>query len=399
MIPISAVTLGTDVERSVLEVIRSGGLAQGRVVEQLEKEFARIVGVPEAVAVDNGTSALIAALESLRLGPGDEVVTSPFTFVATLNAILDTGASVRFADIDRSDFCLTARSLESAITTRTRAVMPVHLYGQCADMITIGDVAARHDLSVVEDAAQAFGATLNGRGAGAFGIGCFSMYATKNVTSGEGGMITTSDRDLANWLRIDRNQGMRRRYEYVQVGHNRRLTDLAAAVALPQLATYTATVKQRRLNAEYLSEGLRGLPLTLPRQLPDREHVWHQFTVLVEQPGCRDALADALAQAGIATGIYYPRLVHDYDCYRDHPQVEPSHTPVAASVAATCLSLPVHQHLTNDDLAWIVQSVRTALRRDDVARRVDRGGNHGGTSRPRDKSIRPQRPRRGRRPR
>lgn len=398
MIPISAVKLGAEVERAVLEVIRSGRLAQGPVVEQLEQEFARTVGVPQAVAVDNGTTALVAALESVGLEPGDEVITSPFTFVATLNAILDTGASVRFADIDRSDFCLTAQTVQAAVTSRTRAVVPVHLFGQCADMTAIGALAARNGLTVIEDAAQAFGATVDGRGAGSFGIGCFSLYATKNITSGEGGMITTGDEELAERLRLDRNQGMRRRYEYVQVGHNRRLTDLAAAVALPQLATYPATVKQRRLNAERLRDGLQGLPLRLPRQLPDREHVWHQFTVLTRPPVNRDALASALSELGVATGVYYPRLVYDYDCYRDHPQIIPSNTPQAAAAAATCLSLPVHQHLGDDDLSRIIQSVRTALRRDDVARRFDRGGNHGGTSRPRDKSIRPQRSRRGHRP-
>lgn len=398
MIPISAVELGADVEESVLAVIRSGQLAQGPVVERLEREFARVVGVRHAIAVDNGTTALVAALETLDLQPGDEVITSPFTFVATINAILDTGASVRFADIDRSDFCVTAQSVLAAVTERTRAVVPVHLYGQCADMTAIGALAAQRGLAIVEDAAQAFGATVDGRGAGSFGTGCFSLYATKNVTSGEGGMITTGDDAVAQRLRLDRNQGMRSRYEYVRVGHNRRLTDLAAAVALPQMATYPAVVKQRRHNAERLLDGLAGLPLTLPTALTDREHVWHQFTVLVRPPVDRDALAAALAQRGVATGVYYPRPVYDYACYRDHPRVLPGRTPVAASVAAACLSLPVHQHVTEDGLDHIIRSVRTALRRDDVARRADRGGNDGGASRPRDKSIRPQRSRRGRRP-
>ncbi|MFD0556132.1 dTDP-4-amino-4,6-dideoxygalactose transaminase [Stackebrandtia endophytica] len=387
MIPITAVKLGSEVEQSVLEVIRSGILAQGPKVEQLEREFARAVSVPHAIAVNSGTTALVAAIEAAGIGPGDEVVTSPFTFVATVNAILESGAAVRFADISRADFCVTAASVEAALSPRTRAVIPVYLYGQCADMPGIEATAKRHGLAVIEDAAQAFGATVDGRAAGSFGLGCFSLYATKNLTAGEGGIITTVDDDIAERLRLDRNQGMRRRYEYFQVGHNRRLTDLAAAVALPQLVTYPQTVKQRRLNAERLAEGLDGLPLRTPRQLADREHVWHQFTVQLAPDIDRDAVAEALADRGVGTGVYYPRLAHDYDCYREHPRVIRTSTPVAAAVAASCLSLPVHQHLTEADLNQIVEAVRTVLRRDDVARRVDRGGNHGRPPRSSDQSI------------
>ncbi|GAA4905606.1 dTDP-4-amino-4,6-dideoxygalactose transaminase [Stackebrandtia albiflava] len=390
MIPITAVKLGPEVERAVVEVVRSGRLAQGDRVERLEREFARVVGIPHAVAVDNGTTALVAAIRAAGVGPGDEVVTSPFTFVATLNAILEAGATARFADIDATDFCVTAETLEAAMSERTTAVVPVHLYGQCADMPAIRDMAARHGVAIVEDAAQAFGATVAGTAAGAFGIGCFSLYATKNLTTGEGGVVTTSDDAVAERLRLWRNQGMRERYEYLVPGHNWRLTDLQAAIALPQLAAYPQTLKRRRANADLLTEGLAGLPLTTPRRMPDREHVWHQYTVLVEpdSPLRRDALAAALAEAGIGTGVYYPRLVHDYDCYRGHPRVIRTGTPVAADVAARCLSLPVHQHLTDDDLDRIVAGVRTALRREDVARRVDRRRDDGSTSRPGDQSVR-----------
>ena len=235
VIPISKVDV-RDAEPLVLEVLRSGALAQGPVVERLERAFAEVVGVRHAVAVNNGTTALVAALQVLGLRPGDEVVTSPFTFAATLNAILEAGATARFADIDEADFAIDPAAVEAVVGDRTAVLMPVHLYGQTADMGPLTAIARRHGLHVVEDAAQAHGAAYEGRGAGSFGLGCFSFYATKNLTTGEGGMITTSDDALADRLRVLRNQGMRERYRYELAGHNYRMTDLHAAVGLPQVA-------------------------------------------------------------------------------------------------------------------------------------------------------------------
>lgn len=364
MIPISVVKLDESAERLAIEVIRSGMLAQGPMVARLERGFADLVGVRHAVAVNNGTTALIAALEVLDLQPGDEVITSPFTFVATLNAILEAGATARFADISEMDFCVDPAALAAAIGPRTKVLLPVHLYGQPADMSRIAPLAAEHGLHLVEDTAQSLGATIDGRGAGSFGLGTFSLYATKNLTTGEGGMITTNDDRLADRLRVLRNQGMRQRYQYEVPGHNWRLTDLQAALGISQLANYAETVQRRKENAARLSAGLAGLPgLRLPTELPGRSHVWHQYTVLVteEAPISRDELIARLTEQGVGCGIYYPKPVYDYDCYRDHPRVVVEPAPVAERVARQCVSLPVHHHLSDSDIERVIEAVRKAV--------------------------------------
>lgn len=336
------------------------------MVGRLEEGIAELVGVRHAIAVNNGTTALVAAMQVLDLQPGDEVITSPFTFVATLNAILEAGAIARFADIREDDFAVDPAAVEAGIGARSTVLMPVHLYGQTADMDGLMPLVERHGLKLIEDAAQALGATHSGRGAGSFGIGSFSFYATKNLTTGEGGMITTDDEALADRLRVLRNQGMRARYQYEMAGHNYRLTDLAAALALPQLERYDDIVNRRRENAAALSAGLKDIPgLQLPTELPGRSHVWHQYTVLLaaDTEVSRDDLAAGLLERGVGAGIYYPRPVHDYDCYRGHPRVRIEAMPVAESVATRCLSLPVHQHLAPADIEQIVEAVAAVMTR------------------------------------
>ena len=348
----------------MIEVIRSGMIAQGPMVERFERTFAELVGVRHAIAVNNGTTALVAALQALDLKPGDEVVTSPFTFVATVNAILEAGATARFADIREDDFNVDPDAMEAAIDERTAALIPVHLYGQCADMPRIADTAARHGLALVEDAAQAHGATIAGQGAGTFGLGCFSFYGTKNLTTGEGGIITTNDDAIADKLRVMRNQGMRQRYQYEMAGHNYRLTDLQAALVIPQLAQYADNVARRRANAAALNAGLADVVgLRVPQQLEGREHVWHQYTVLLTDaaPVSREEFLVRLTELGIGNGIYYPKLVFDYDCYRTHPQVVIEPMPVAKGVVERCVSLPVHQYLGPDDIDTIVTAVRKVM--------------------------------------
>lgn len=362
VISISTVKLGAEVEQRVLDVIRSGIIAQGPVVAELEERFAALSGTRHAVAVNNGTTALVASLQALDLQSGDEVITSPFTFAATLNAILEAGATVRFADIRVEDFNVDPASIAERVGERTKVLMPVHLYGQSADMEPIARLAAAHDLAIVEDSAQAHGATYRGRPVGGWGLGCFSLYATKNITSGEGGVITTDDDELAATLRILRNQGMRARYEYVMAGHNYRLTDLQAALVIPQLDAYEDQVAARRRNAEGLRERLADIEgLVLPSELEGRGHVWHQFTVLLPPSADRDAFTAALASDGVGSGSYYPRLVHDYDVYRSHPRVVVEPTPVAEDVARRCVSLPVHPGVSSSDLDVIADAVRRAL--------------------------------------
>jgi len=362
MINISEVHLGIEVENLVMEVLRSGRLAQGPKVEELERVFAHAHAAEFAVAVNNGTTALVVAMLALELQPGDEVITSPFSFVATLNSILEAGATARFADIG-DDFCLDPASVEALIGPRTKAIMPIHLYGLPADMEAISAIANRHGIAVIEDSAQAHGARVGDRPVGSFGLGCFSLYATKNITSGEGGIVTTSDTAIADRLRLLRNQGMRARYEYEIPGHNFRMTEVQAAIAIPQLAHLDEISAKRRANAESLCRALDDLPgLSLPMTPPGRTHVFHQFTVRVGEgaPIDRLELAERLQTAEIASGVYYPRLMHDYDCYRNDPRVVIDDTPRARAAAGEVLSLPVHQYLSGADVERIASETRNA---------------------------------------
>ena len=363
-ISIAEVRLGEAEEQLVLGVLRSGHLVQGAMVDRLERSFAELCSVRHGIAVSSGTTALVASLEGLGVGNGDEVVTSPFTFAATLNAILESGATARFADINAADFTINPVELERRMSPRTRAVMPVHLYGQPAAMDQVSAVATGHGASLVEDASQAHGASYAGRPVGSFGIGCFSFYATKNVVTGEGGMITTDDDELADRLRVLRNQGMRRRYEYEVPGHNYRLTDIQAALALPQLERLEELTARRVQNASRLSAGLEGVKgLVTPTVMPERRHVFHQYTVRVtgEAVRDRDQLAAKLETVGIGTGIYYPSVVYDSECFRRHPRVVVEPMPVAEQVAHEVLSLPVHPWLSDEELDRIVVSVRKGL--------------------------------------
>jgi perosamine synthetase len=377
LIPVSKVQLGEEEEALVVQVVRSGQLAQGAMVERFEKRFAEIHGVKHAITVNNGTTALIAALEVLDLPAGAEVITSPFTFVATLNAIIGAGAVARFADIG-DDFNVDAKHLVSMIGPKTKVLMPVHLYGLPVDLGPMVDAANDAGLTIVEDAAQAIGATYEGRAVGNFGLGCFSLYATKNLTTGEGGVITTNDDRLAEKLRVLRNQGMKVRYQYEMAGNNYRLTDLAAAVGVPQLERIASVIEKRDRNARVLQEGLSGIQgLIVPNSAPDgRSHVWHQFTVRITEdadlpipetttipapPAKRDTFMTRLAEMGVGSGVYYPRLVHDYECYQNHPQVVIDETPNAKKIVGEVVSLPVHPFLSEADLQTIVKSVRMAM--------------------------------------
>lgn len=365
MIPITVVEFGEEEERQVLEVLRSGNVAQGPKVKEFEDRFAELIGTEHAVAVNNGTTSLVASLEVLDLEPGDEVLTSPFTFVATLNAILEAGATATFADISLDDFNVTAETLDAAATDRTRTLMPVHLYGQIADMTGISELASRRGFSIVEDAAQAHGSAQDGRSAGSYGLGSFSFYATKNVATGEGGMITTSDAALADRLRVLRNQGMRARYQYEVAGHNYRMTDLQAALGIPQLARYDQIVGARQRNADYLTQSLSEIPgIVPPRQLQGRNHVWHQYTIRVTEAAeiSRDDFVARLLDLGVGSGIYYPKLVFDYETYRGRPDVRIGHYPNAEKVVGQVVSLPVHPKLGRYDLDRIIESVATAVR-------------------------------------
>jgi len=363
MLSITQVRFGAAEERSVLDVLRSGQLAQGPKVEELEHRFAKLSQVAHAVAVANGTLALVTALQALELEPGFEVVTSPFTFIATVSSVVAAGGTVRFADIG-PDFTLDPARVADALTPRTAVLLPVHLYGLPADMEALVPIAERAGTHLVEDAAQAHGAAVRGRPVGSFGIGCFSLYATKNLTTGEGGLVTTDDDRIAERLRLLRNHGMRTRYDYEVLGWNYRLTDLQAAVALPQLDRFDDMVRARRRNAALLSEGLAGIEgLTIPVVPDGRSHVWHQYTIRIGPTAARgrDALADRLRERDIESRVYYPRPVYGYSWCQRHPAVICEQMPMAEAAAREVLSLPVHAGLAEPDVHRIVDEIRDLL--------------------------------------
>jgi dTDP-4-amino-4,6-dideoxygalactose transaminase len=363
LIEVTRITFGPEVEQLVLGVLRSGHIAQGPMVERFESLCAEMSGCAHAVAVSNGTASLEAALEVMGVGRGDEVITTPFTFAATINPVLRSGATVRFADIT-ADYTIDPDAAASLIGPHTAAIVPVHLYGLMADMPAIAELARRQGLLILEDAAQAHGASIAGRKAGSFGCGSFSFYASKNVTAGEGGALTTSDADLARRLRLLRNQGMSSRYYYEMVGRNMRMTDLQAAVALPQLLTLHEANAARMSNALRLSTLLREEPsIELPVVPVGRVHVWHQYTILLPNDTDRDAVVSYLRQAGVGARVHYPRPLSDYDVYRSHPRViGTDKVPVAADVAARCLSLPVRQGLSEAELEGIASATISAVR-------------------------------------
>jgi dTDP-4-amino-4,6-dideoxygalactose transaminase len=359
VIPIARPDLGEEEIAAVTEVLRAGMIAQGRRVTELEDRWAARVGVRHAVAVSNGTVALMATLAGLGVAPGDEVITVSHTFAATVNAILWTGATPVFVDVEPDTYLIDAKRIEAAITPRTRVILPVHLFGLVADMDMVRAIADRHGLAVVEDAAQAHGATFRGRAAGSFGHGTFSLYATKNMTTAEGGFITTDDDRLADWLRLYRNQGMRARYEFEILGFNFRLTDVAAAMGLVQLDKLERNTDRRRAIADAYDLAFADLPVGTPVTPAGRTHVFHQYTVVVGER--RDEIVRSLREAGVGADIYYPVPVHR-QAYVQERGIH-ADLPVTDRLAATTLSLPIFPGLTEEDQAVVISAVRDAIAR------------------------------------
>jgi dTDP-4-amino-4,6-dideoxygalactose transaminase len=309
-------------------------------------------GVKQAIAVSSGTAALSVALLAHGIGPGDEVITTSFSFVATANSILATGARPVFADILPDDFNIDPADVARRITNKTKAMMPVHLYGHPARMDELMSIAETYGLAVIEDACQSHGATINNQAMGSFGTGCFSFYATKNVTTGEGGMITTNDDTVANAARLIRNHGATAPYHHEDIGYNWRLTDILAALGTVQLKKLGIFNDARRKNAAYLSANLRDVET--PTEREGCHHVYHQYTVRVGN-GQRDALLSYLREQGIGANVYYPTCIHQQPIYRKMGYREP--LPEAEKASLEALSLPVHPALTNEDLASIVDAV------------------------------------------
>jgi dTDP-4-amino-4,6-dideoxygalactose transaminase len=346
-----------DDRRAVLDALSSGQLAQGPRVATFEEAFARACDVPHAVAVSSGTAALHLALAVLGCGDG-EVIVPAFSFAATANAVLQAKARPVFVDVRDDDFGIDPATIAAAVTSQTRAVIAVHLYGQICDIDDIAEICEAHGLALVEDAAQAVGASKDGRPPGSWGTGCFSFYATKNLTTGEGGMITTSDASVADGARLLRSQGERERYVTQALGYNYRMTEMEAALGASQLAKLDARNDVRSAHAARLCGLLAAnRDVVVPRDLPGRRHAWHQYTVRVPAgAAARDDLRATLAARGIESAVFYPTPIHRQPLYTRLGYGD-ARLPVAERLAGEVLSLPVHPALSDADIDEVAAAV------------------------------------------
>jgi perosamine synthetase len=360
---VSKIVLTNREEDAVLRVLRSGRLVQGKETHAFEQEFARYVGSNYAVAVSNGTCALHLALLAVGLKPEDKVITTPFSFIASTNAILYVCAKPIFVDIGL-DYNIDVSLIEKKITKKTRAILPVHLFGKPCAMDEIMKLAMKYNLAVIEDACQAHGAMIGKRKVGSLGdVGCFSFYATKNMATGEGGMVTTNSKKLYEFLRLARSHGSKERYYHDFLGYNYRMTDFQAALGLEQLKSLDQNNARRIRNAQYLNKGLdqiRGL--ITPVTTGDVKHVFHQYTIRItkEFPISRDTLADCLEKKGIGCSIIYPLPIHKQKQFLKMGYK--LHLPIAEQTAKEVISLPVHPYLRKRDLDSIIEVIKNAVR-------------------------------------
>jgi perosamine synthetase len=362
-ISVAAPLIGENEKRYVAECLDSTWISSnGKYISRFEQDFARFCGVRHAIATNNGTTALHLALVALGIGPGDEVIVPTLSFVATANAVRYCGATAALIDCDRETLNIDCDAIEKKITHRTRAIMPVHLYGHPADMDPILALSRKYGLHVVEDAAEAHGAKYKGNLTGSIGTcATFSFYGNKIITTGEGGMVTTNDDELATKLRLYRGQGMdlNRRYWHPVIGYNYRMTNIAAAIGCAQLERVQQALKRRKLLASWYQEALLRLPnLELPVQKEYAEHVYWMYTVLL--PKCsadiRDQIGNILAQNGVETRpVFYPmHLLPPY-------QEDPTRYPIATECAARGMNLPTHELLTEEDVAYVCEQLGSAM--------------------------------------
>ncbi|MFV0426569.1 MAG: DegT/DnrJ/EryC1/StrS family aminotransferase [Beutenbergiaceae bacterium] len=356
IIPPAKPIIGAEEREAVDRVMRSGMVAQGPEVAAFEQEFAeQLVAGRTCVAVSSGTAGLHLGLLAAGVGPGDEVIVPSFTFAATGNSVALTGATPVFADIEPQQFTLDPASVRAAITERTKGIMPVHLYGHPAAMGQLRAIADEHGLRLYEDAAQAHGATLDGAPVGSLGdFAMFSLYPTKNMTSGEGGMVSAATDEIARNLRLLRNQGMEKQYANELVGFNARMTDIHAAIGRVQLGKLADWTQTRQRNAEFLSTNLAGVQV--PTVQAGATHVYHQYTIRVPQD--RDGFVQALREEhGVGSGVYYPIPNHRLSSLAPYaPGLE---LPETEKAAREVVSLPVHPSLSQQDLERIVTAVNT----------------------------------------
>lgn len=351
--------IGEELEAALIEVARSGMYTGGPAVEGFEKAAAEYCGAAHAIGVSSGTDALLIALMALEVGPGDEVVTTPYSFFATAGSISRVGAKPVFVDIDPVTYNLDPAGIEATITERTKAIMPVHLYGQCADMAAINAIACGHNLPVVEDAAQAIGSERDGTRAGAFGkAGCFSFYPTKNLGAmGEGGMVTTNDDAFAERVRQLRNHGMSAQYRHEHIGGNFRMQALQAAALSVKLGYLDEWIAQRQrvaatYRARFTEAGLADGKVTLPTEL-DGRHIYHQYIVRVPQ---RDELLQHLRDRQVGCNIFYPLSFHEQPCFA-YLGYKTGDFPESERASHETMALPVFPELTDDEIGEVVSTI------------------------------------------
>jgi len=356
MIPAAKPLLGDDEARAVSEVIKSGMLAQGKKVAEFEMGFGKFIGAKHTIAVGNGTQALHVALTAAGVKPGDEVITTAFSFLASSTSIVHCGAKPVFADIDPETFNMDPDDARTLVTKKTRAIMPVHLFGLSADVKELQKICDEHGLVLVEDACQAHGAQVDGKGVGTFGIAsAFSFYPTKNITTGEGGAVTTMDDKTAEQCKLMRNQGQVSKYNCVMIGYNYRMTDIGGAIGIEQLKKLPGWTETRIKNAAYLDRELGKVGIKVPHVPRGYKHVYHQYTIRVKD---RDNVQKKLADMGVGTGVYYPQGLHEMGPLA---QYRTRKLPNVERACKEVLALPVHPALSRDDLETVAKAVVKAV--------------------------------------
>ena len=351
--------LKTQIDKALGSVLEQTQFILGPNVAALEKEVAAYHGLPFAIGCANGTDALLLALRASGVVAGDEIITTPFTFIATAEVAAQLGAKAVFVDICPDSFNIDPQKIAAKITPKTKAIIPVHLFGHPADMEPIMKIAREHNLKVIEDCAQAFGAQYQGKTVGTFGdIGCFSFFPSKNLGCyGDGGMVITADEEIAAKIKMLRNHGSAVRYYHSEVGYNSRLDEIQAAILRIKLAQIDNFNEERRANASAYCRVLAGQDLVPPTQRDGCRHVYHQFTLRLKN---RQAVADALAKAGIASAIYYPVPLHQQEVFLKMYGPQES-LPVAENCCAEVLSLPMFPELTQEEIRKIADVIVHAL--------------------------------------
>jgi perosamine synthetase len=364
MIPIAKPNIGKEEEEAVLEVLRSGMLARGLKSKEFEADFAKYIGTEHGISTSSGTTALHISLLANGVGQGDEVIIPPVTFFATASTVLFCGAAPVFVDIDPDTYNMDVSKVEEAITPKTKAIVPVHMYGQPVDMDPLMEIAEKHNLRVVEDACQSHGAEYDGKKVGKFGnASCFSFYPTKNMVAGEGGMIVTDDQDLKTECMLLRDHGEITHYEHVVLGYNFRMTEIGAAIGIEQLKKLPGFIKKRQENAKALSEGLSDLDGIQTPVIGDRStHVYYQYIIKVDKPFPfdRDQLVEYLKQMDIGARPSYPKPLSEQAILRTLGVA--ADCPVARETLMKIMELPVHPLVTKDDITHIIDTVREASR-------------------------------------